>query len=138
MIFLVLYAGGRLPGVFAWPAGVGDVLVGLLAPVAAIVYARRPRTAAGFVRAWNPFGIADLIVAIAAGFLSATSPLQLLAFNLPNELISEFPLVLVPVFLVPLSIFAVARHWNTAGRARFRSGRWPPPSLSHSRARHGS
>jgi len=28
LIFLVLYAGGYLPGLFAWPAGVGDILVG--------------------------------------------------------------------------------------------------------------
>jgi hypothetical protein len=30
LIFLVLYAGGHLPGIFAWHAGVGGVLVGLL------------------------------------------------------------------------------------------------------------
>src|SRR5207237_4543710 len=34
LIFLILYAGGRLPGAFAVPAGVGDVIVGMLAPVA--------------------------------------------------------------------------------------------------------
>src|SRR5207245_6648798 len=31
--FLVLYAVGRLPGEFAIPAGAGDVVVGLAAPV---------------------------------------------------------------------------------------------------------
>src|SRR5919204_6176347 len=35
VIFLVLYAGGHLPGLFALPAGLGDILVGVLAPVAA-------------------------------------------------------------------------------------------------------
>jgi hypothetical protein len=29
---------------------------------------------------------------------------QLFAFDLPNELISQFPPVLIPVFLVPLSV----------------------------------
>src|SRR5690348_9000038 len=33
LIFLVLYAAGRMPGAFALPAGVGDILVGVLAPV---------------------------------------------------------------------------------------------------------
>jgi hypothetical protein len=33
VIFLILYAGGKLPGLFAWPAGVGDVIVGVMAPV---------------------------------------------------------------------------------------------------------
>jgi hypothetical protein len=84
LIFLILYAGGRLPGEFALPAGVGDLLVGL--------------------RAWNLLGIADLVVAVTTGFLTSPSPVQLLALDRPNELISAFPLVMIPVFLVPLSL----------------------------------
>ena len=38
------------------------------------------------------------------GMLSSPSPFQLFAFDLPNELVSVFPLVLVPVFLVPVSV----------------------------------
>ncbi len=104
LIFLVLYAGGHLPGAFAWPAGVGDILVGLLAPVVGAAYAHGSRNAAGWLRAWNLFGIADLIVAVATGFLSSPSRLQMFAFGAPNELISAFPLAMIPVFLVPLSI----------------------------------
>jgi hypothetical protein len=104
LIFLVLYAGGRLPGVFAWPAGAGDVIVGLLAPVVGIAYGRGSRNAAGLVRAWNRFGIIDLIVAVATGLLTSPSPFQMFAFGAPNELISAFPLAMVPVFLVPLSV----------------------------------
>lgn len=104
LIFLVLYAAGRLPGVFAWPAGVGDILVGLLAPAVGIAYARKLPHAAGWLRAWNLFGIADLIVAVATGFLSSPSRFQMFALGAPNELISAFPLAMIPVFLVPLSI----------------------------------
>ena len=104
VIFLILYATGKLPGLFAWPAGLGDVLAGVLAPVVAIAYRRGPRENADLVIAWNLFGLADLVVAVTAGMLSSPSPFQLFAFDLPNELISEFPLVLVPVFLVPVSV----------------------------------
>ena len=104
LMFLVLYAVGRLPGAFALPAGVGDVIVGLVAPVVGIAYARNGANAAGLVRVWNLFGIADLIVAVGTGLLTSPSPIQVLAFDAPNELISAFPLVMVPVFLVPLSI----------------------------------
>jgi hypothetical protein len=103
VIFLILYAAGKLPGLFALPAGLGDVLVGVLAPVVAIAYRRGPRENADLVSAWNLFGLADFVVAVTAGFLTGPSPLQLFAFDLPNELISRFPLVLVPVFLVPVS-----------------------------------
>jgi hypothetical protein len=104
LIFLVLYAGGHLPGIFAWTAGACDVLVGLLPPVVGIAYARRSRHAADWLRAWNLFGIADLIVAVATGFLTSPSRFQMFAFGAPNELISAFPLAMIPIFLVPLSI----------------------------------
>jgi hypothetical protein len=103
-IFLTLHAAGLLPGAFAWPAGIGDVLVGLLAPVAAVAYARRTRGSAGLVWAWNLLGLADLTVAVTTGFLTSPSPLQVLALDQPNELISSFPLAMIPVFLVPLSL----------------------------------
>jgi hypothetical protein len=104
LIFLTLYAAGLLPGAFAWPAGVGDVIVGLLAPVVGIVSLRGSRGSSGWLLAWNLLGIADLVVAVATGFLTSPSPLQLLALDRPNELISSFPLVMIPVFLVPLSV----------------------------------
>lgn len=104
LIFVVLYAGRHLPGPFAWPAGMGDVMVGLLAPIVGVAYARGSRNAARSIRAWNLFGLADLIVAVTMGLLTSPSPLQVLAFDAPNELISEFPLVMVPVFLVPVSV----------------------------------
>jgi len=102
LIFLTLYAGGLLPGAFALPAGVGDAIVGLLAPVVAIAYARGSRP--GLVRAWSLLGLTDLVVAVTTGFLTSPSPVQLLAFDRPNELSSAFPLALIPVFLVPLSV----------------------------------
>jgi hypothetical protein len=103
-IFLVLYAAGHIPGFFAWPAGIGDILVGILAPVIALAYARSPDQNADLVFWWNIFGLADFAVAIATGFASSPWPYQLVAFDLPNELITRFPLVLIPVFGVPLCI----------------------------------
>jgi hypothetical protein len=104
LIFLVLYAAGKLPGVFALPAGIGDAITGLLALSVGAAYARNPQAAAGRVRAWNLFGIADLVVALTTGFLTSPSPLQKLSLDKPNELVTAFPLVMIPVFLVPLAI----------------------------------
>lgn len=104
VIFLILYAAGRLPGLFALPAGLGDVSVGLLAPVVAIAYARSQGGAARRVRLWNLLGIADLVIAVTTGFLTAPSPLQVAAFDRPSVLIAMFPLALIPVYMVPLSI----------------------------------
>src|SRR5713101_1630801 len=84
--------------------GAGDILVGLLAPLVGIAYARRSRAAAGWLRAWNLFGIGDLIVAVTTGLLTSPSRAQMLAFDKPDELISAFPLVMISVFLVPFSV----------------------------------
>ncbi len=104
VIFLVLLASGSMPRVFAAPAGTGDVAVGLLAPAVALAYTRGSRGAAGLVRAWNLLGLADLAVAVTTGFLSSPSPIQTFAFDNPNTLITAFPLVMIPVFLVPLAV----------------------------------
>lgn len=104
VIFLILFASGKLPGLFAWPAGVGDIAVGLLAPVVGLAYARAPRDAAGLVRAWNVFGILDLGVAVTTGFVTAPSALQPIQVEPNSDLMTVLPMVLVPVFLVPLSI----------------------------------
>ena len=104
VIFLILYASGKLPGLFAWPAGVGDIAIGLTAPVVGLAYARAPREAAGFVRAWNVLGILDLIVAVSTGFLTAPSLFQPIDVEPTSDLMTVLPMVLIPVYLVPLSI----------------------------------
>jgi hypothetical protein len=113
VIFLILYSVGRLPGLFALPAGLGDVSVGLFAPLVATAYARSPHGAAHRVRLWNLLGIADLVIAVTMGFLTSPSPLQLASFDRPSVLIAIFPLSLIPVYMVPLSIllhFACLHH----------------------------
>jgi len=98
--FLVLYAVGQLPGIFALPAGFGDVLVGLAALLIGTRYAGNDQ----LVTLWNWFGISDLVVALATGFLSAPSRFQIFSLEAPDFLIGSFPLVMIPIFAVPLSI----------------------------------
>ena len=104
VIFLLLHAQGNLPSLFALPAGGGDITVGLLAPIVAVAYACGVAGREVLVGAWNILGLLDLAVAVTMGFLTSPSPLQMYAFDAPNELITAYPLVLVPVFAVPLSV----------------------------------
>jgi hypothetical protein len=90
--------------------------VGLLAPAVALAFAHDPRGHSRTVALWNMFGIADLIVAVGTGFLTSPSPFQMLALDRPNELISAFPLVLVPTFLVPLSVLLHLASLTKLGR----------------------
>jgi hypothetical protein len=102
--FLILYAFNLLPGLFALPAGVGDITVGLLALAIGIRASGARQLRSRTVLRWNLFGLADLVIALTTGFLTSPSAFQKFAFDQPNKLISMFPLVLIPTFLVPLAI----------------------------------
>lgn len=104
VIFLILYASSLLPGAFALPAGAGDMAIGLSGLAIGISAARRQQLRSRSVLQWNLLGIVDLVVALTTGFLTSPSPVQTFAFDHPNQLISMFPLVLIPTFLVPLAI----------------------------------
>ena len=102
--FIALYTHGVLPGLFAWPAGLGDIAISVTAPWMVLALIRRPGFAAGklFV-VWNLLGIGDLIVAVSTGAISSR-----LALSAAGEAtifpMSQLPLVLVPAYLVPLFI----------------------------------
>ena len=104
VLFFVAYGAGLLPAVFAFPVGIGDILTGLFAIAAALIYVRYKLAAGWLIKAWNYFGIADLMIAVLAGFLTSPGPFLMLSTNAPNTMITAYPLVLVPVFAVPMSI----------------------------------
>jgi hypothetical protein len=102
LAFLAMYAYGLLPGMFALPAGFGDIAIGLTAPWILVALIRQPRFAASktFV-VWNLLGLLDLVVAVGTGALSAA-----VATGVAGEVITSpmagLPLVLIPVYLVPI------------------------------------
>ena len=102
-VFIGLLAYGLLPGLFAWPAGLGDIAIGVTAPFITWRLLRQ----AEFVRRqafrlWHWLGLFDFVVALGTGVLASgivaglteisTAPMQVL------------PLALIPGFLVPLFI----------------------------------
>lgn len=100
--FLALYAHNILPGIFALPAGLGDMAVGFAAPWMILGLVRRPDFAASAAfRRWNVLGIVDLVVAVSLGTLNS-----ILSTGAPGEIstapMATLPLVLIPAFLVPL------------------------------------
>lgn len=99
--FLALYANGVLPGIFALPAGLGDMAIGITAPFVLSGLLRQPDFAASnrFVT-WNLLGILDLAVAISVG---ALVPLLAPSFygTASTAPMAQLPLVLIPTYLVP-------------------------------------
>ena len=99
-VFLPLLAFGHLPGLFAWPAGLGDVAVGLAAPLVVWRVVRDASFATtGAFATFHWLGILDIVVALstftfASGFIPGLT-------NPTSAAIAEMPLSLIPGFLVP-------------------------------------
>ncbi|MEN0020235.1 MAG: hypothetical protein AAF747_05070 [Planctomycetota bacterium] len=103
-VFLIEMARGNVAAVFAWPAGIGDILAGLLALVVLLASRKMPSIPAGMVVAVAVFGIADFVSALFFGVTSSNSPANLFPQDTPSRLI-DFPSGMIPLFLVPFAIF---------------------------------
>jgi hypothetical protein len=99
--FLIAWAQGITPGVFALPAGIGDVTTGLLAVPVAIFLAAGTIESRKAAIAWNIFGLLDFAVAVGIGQAIA---LQLIVPTISNTTIALYPTVMIPTFAVPSSI----------------------------------
>jgi hypothetical protein len=102
--WLAYWLLGQLPGLWALPAGTGDVLTGLFAVPAAIALATGTAEGRKAAILWNVFGIADLAVAIALGMIISPGPFQMIVPNILSIGIDAYPNVLTPAFVVPGSI----------------------------------
>jgi hypothetical protein len=102
--WLAYWLLGLLPGLWALPAGTGDVLTGLFAVPAAIALATGTAEGRKAAILWNIFGIADLAVAIVLGMIISPGLFQLVVLNGPSISLDGYPNVLTPAFVVPGSI----------------------------------
>jgi len=100
--FLALYTLGVLPGYFAWPAGLGDMAIGVTAPWVLVALIRQPSFAASKTfQAWQLFGILDLVVAVGLGVLGPRFLAVDASGTGATALMRHLPLVLIPAFFVP-------------------------------------
>ena len=102
--WLAYWLRGALPGLWALPAGTGDVLTGLFAVPVAIALAAGTAEGRKGAIFWNIFGLADFAVAIALGMAMSPGPFQLIVPDGPSMAVDTFPNVLTPAFVVPSSI----------------------------------
>jgi hypothetical protein len=122
VLFLMLAAEGRLTGPFPYSAAWGDIITGVVAvPVLWLLKDGGARYTTA-IAAWNLFGAADLVLAIAIGITSAEgSPLQL--FPSPGSEAMQHapwsfvPTVLVPIWLILHAIIAVQLRRANLGQA---------------------
>jgi hypothetical protein len=96
--FLIGWVYGTVPGVFALPAGIGDILTGLLAVPVAISLGSGSRESRRAAIAWNIFGLLDFAIALSIGFAIA---FRLIETGVASATGGLYPAVMIPAFGVP-------------------------------------
>jgi hypothetical protein len=104
VVFLVAWAQGALPAAFALPAGIGDTVIGLLAPFVAAAVSRRDPGHRFWAIAWNVAGLADLASAVFLGVTHTGSLLGIFATHPTTDALARYPFDLITTFLVPIAI----------------------------------
>jgi hypothetical protein len=107
--FLTLTAFDVLPGLFAWPAGLGDVAIGIAALFVVARMDRHPgyATSPGLVR-FHLLGLADFVVAVATAGLAAGGFPDLIPGGVTSAPMDVWPLNIFPSFWVPAFIIVHA------------------------------
>ncbi|MEM6282588.1 MAG: hypothetical protein AAF787_10380 [Chloroflexota bacterium] len=117
MVFVLEHYRGNLPGIFAHPAGWGDLLVGIVAIAVLVRYRHQATIPDRAVILVFVLGIADFTSAFFFGFTSSESPLQLFAFQNPNPVL-DYPTGLIPLYLVPVAVIFHILSLTEMQRAR--------------------
>jgi len=99
--FFRLAHDGVLSWAFAGPAGTGDLVIGLTAPLVALALWRRRPSSRKWALVWNVAGILDLVMAVALGALTGY-PTDLPLEVLPNvsAKLGVIPFLAVPALIV--------------------------------------
>jgi len=104
-VFLPLYAFGILPALFAWPAGVGDVTMGLAAVFVVAAINRNPDFIFSKNYLWfHLFGLADFVGALGTSALASGAFPGLVSNGLTSAAMDIWPLNIFPSFIVPAFI----------------------------------
>ncbi|MEM7207580.1 MAG: hypothetical protein AAF434_07140 [Pseudomonadota bacterium] len=103
-VFVIEYTRANIPAIFAFPAGFGDIAVGVLAAGVLLAYRFREQLPRWSIVAVLILGVLDFISAFFFGYFSSDGPAQLFFPEITNNTLM-YPTGLIPLFLVPYAIF---------------------------------
>lgn len=103
-VFLIEMARGHLAPIFAYAAGIGDLVVAIDAALMLFRFRNSDRIPAWAVYQLIVVGVLDFMSAFFFGFTSSDNEVQLFYHNAEYSPVA-FPVGLIPLFLVPCAIF---------------------------------
>jgi hypothetical protein len=103
VLLWALHAQGLLPVQMTFEGLNFDVLTGATAPLAAYLLTVRPGWRRPILLAWNGMGLALLATIVVISILSLPTPLRVFTNEPANTIVTRFPFIWLPGFLVPLA-----------------------------------
>ena len=103
-VFLIEMIMGNIPAIFAYPAGLGDIIVSIIALIVLLLYKNSKDVSKTGILIVIVIGVIDFLSAFFFGFTSSESPFQIFFPEMKNNVIL-FPTGMIPLFLVPYAIF---------------------------------
>ena len=113
-----LFQAGLVPRLMTFEGVNFDIISGLTAPVAALLFFRAGRPKRALVLGWNVVCLLLVLNIVTRGILSVDTPFQQFGFDQPNAGLMLFPYVWLPALIVPVVVLAhlVAFRQLRAGR----------------------
>jgi|SRR5688572_1690931 len=113
LVLAWLFAAGMVPEIMTYHGSNFDILSGITAPIVYFVAFRGGRVNTKLLAAWNVFALVLLINIVVTAVLCVPSPIQKLAFDLPNIALFYFPYIWLPTVIVPIVLFChLASLWK--------------------------
>ncbi len=103
VLLWALHGQGLLPVQMTFEGLNFDVLTGITAPLAAYLLTARPGWRRPLLLGWNLAGLALLATIVVISILSLPTPLRVFTNEPANTIVTRFPFIWLPGFLVPLA-----------------------------------
>ncbi len=104
IVFWLLATQGIIPEIMTWHGRNFDILAGVTAPFIAYLCFTANKWNKKVALVWNGVGILLLVNVFGNGLLSAPTPFQVFATNIPNTFVGYFPYTWLPTFIVPCAV----------------------------------
>ena len=116
LVLFWLFQAGLVPQLMTFEGANFDIVSGLTAPIAALLFFRHGRPQRALLVAWNVICLLLVINIVTRGILSVETPFQQFGFDQPNSGLMLFPYVWLPALIVPVVLlghFAALRALAT-------------------------
>lgn len=105
LVLYGLFMEKMIPEVMTFAGRNYDILIGLSAPVMAMLFYSNTSIHKRWIIAWNILGLVFLVNVVSHGILSTPYPFQQFGLDQPNIAVLQYPVIWLPSFIVPVVLF---------------------------------